>query len=56
MGIFIATSRLTHLEPRQFFGIAFWVGFSINTIAVEFWLYSKKYKVQSAKMALGPEI
>jgi hypothetical protein len=38
MGVFFATSRLTHLEPRQFFGIAFWIGFSINTIAGEFWL------------------
>jgi hypothetical protein len=40
MGIFFATSRLTHLEPRQFFGIAFWIGFSINTIIVELWLHS----------------
>jgi hypothetical protein len=40
MGIFFATSRLTHLEPRQFFGIAFWIGFSINTIAVELWLHA----------------
>jgi hypothetical protein len=38
MGLFFATSRLTHLEPRQFFGIAFWLGFSINTIIVELWL------------------
>jgi hypothetical protein len=38
MGIFFATSRLTHLEPKQFFGIAFWMGFSINTIVVERWL------------------
>jgi hypothetical protein len=40
MGIFFATSRLTHLEPRQFFGIAFWIGFSLNTVAVELWLRS----------------
>ena len=38
MGIFFATSRLTHLEPRQFFGIAFWIGFSLNAVAVELWL------------------
>ena len=48
MGVFFATSRLTHLEPRQFFGIAFWIGFSINTIAVEFWLRSKNYQIHSA--------
>jgi len=38
MGFFFATSRLTHLEPQQFFGIAFWAGFSINTLAIELWL------------------
>jgi hypothetical protein len=42
MGIFFATSRLTHLEPSQFFGIAFWIGFSINTILVELWLRSRE--------------
>jgi hypothetical protein len=40
MGIFFATSRLTHLSPQQFFGIAFWIGFSINTAIVELWLRS----------------
>lgn len=38
MGIFFATSPLTHLEPKDFFGIAFWIGFSINTLVVELWL------------------
>lgn len=38
MGIFFATSRLTHLVPRQFFGAAFWIGFSINWIVIELWL------------------
>jgi Predicted membrane protein (DUF2306) len=38
MGVFFATSPWTHLEPRQFFGIPFWIGFAINTIAVELWL------------------
>ena len=46
MGLFFATSRLTHLEPRQFFGIAFWIGFSINTIIVELWLHSRESKSQ----------
>ena len=41
MGIFFATSRLTHLEPKQFFGIAFWIGFTVNTLLVEFWLHRK---------------
>jgi putative flippase GtrA len=38
MGIFFATAPLTHLTPQQFFGIAFWIGFSINTLVIELWL------------------
>jgi len=38
MGIFFATSPLTHLQPSQFFGIAFWIGFSTSTTIGEFWL------------------
>jgi hypothetical protein len=38
MGIFFASSRLTHLTPRQFFGWAFWIGFLLNLIAVEIWI------------------
>jgi hypothetical protein len=40
MGLFFATSRFTHLQPRQFCGVAFWIGFSINTIIVEIWVRS----------------
>ena len=52
MGIFFATSPLTHLAPSQFFGIAFWIGFSINTVAVEVWLRSRggRFKVERAAM------
>lgn len=39
MALFFATSSLTHLTPQQFFGIAFWMGFSINWIAIEVWLH-----------------
>jgi hypothetical protein len=52
MGIFFATSRWTHLEPQQFFGIAFWIGFSINTIAVELWLHSRGRQSQTERMAV----
>jgi hypothetical protein len=38
MGVFFATSRITHLGPHQFFGIAFWIGFSVNWIIIESWL------------------
>jgi hypothetical protein len=50
MGIFFATSRWTHLEPRQFFGLAFWIGFSINTIIIELWLQSRS-KLHESRMA-----
>jgi hypothetical protein len=40
MGIFFATARLTHLLPQQFFGIAFWIGFSINVLVFELWTRS----------------
>lgn len=38
MGIFFATSPLTHLHPNQFFGIAFWIGFLTSTLVGEFWI------------------
>lgn len=40
MGVFFATARLTHLVPSQFFGIAFWIGFSLNVLAFELWIRS----------------
>ena len=46
MGIFFATSRLTHLAPSQFFGIAFWIGFSINTAVAAVWLRKRRMKDQ----------
>jgi hypothetical protein len=42
MGVFFATSSVTHLTPHQFFGIAFWIGFSINWIVIEIWLYHQR--------------
>jgi hypothetical protein len=42
MGVFFATSARTHLAPNQFFGIAFWIGFSINVVVIELWLHSKR--------------
>ena len=40
MGVFFATARLTHLVPQQFFGVAFWIGFSINVLIFELWIRS----------------
>lgn len=38
VGIFFATSRLTHLTPHDFFGTAFWLGFTVCFIAGEVWI------------------
>jgi len=38
VGIFFATSALTGLGPRDFFGTALWLGFTIQLIAAEAWI------------------
>jgi len=38
MGVFFATRSITHLSFNQFFGIAFWIGFTSTYIAGEAWL------------------
>jgi len=53
MGVFFATRSLTHLAPSQFFGIAFWIGFSLNTVAVELWLRSTKAGPTARKHAMA---
>jgi len=39
VGMFYATSRATLLTPQQFFGTAFWMGFTLHLIAAEFWIH-----------------
>jgi hypothetical protein len=41
MGVFFATAPQTGLTTQQFFGIAFWIGFSLNTLAIELWLHNR---------------
>ena len=38
VGIFFATSRLSHLTPGEFFGAAFWIGFTLHLMAAEAWI------------------
>jgi uncharacterized membrane protein len=40
IGMFFATSRLTGLTPHEFFGIAFWIGFTVQLIAAEAWIHA----------------
>jgi hypothetical protein len=51
MAVFFATSRLTHLSPNQFFGIAMWAGFSINLLVFELWLRTADRRRSSAPTA-----
>jgi len=37
--MFFATSRFTGLTAREFFGTAFWIGFTLSLIAREAWIY-----------------
>ena len=53
IGIFFATSRLTHLTPSQFFGIAMWAGFSINLLVFELWIRSADRRSLRAGTAPG---
>ncbi|MBV9670234.1 MAG: DUF2306 domain-containing protein, partial [Acidobacteriales bacterium] len=51
MGAFFATSSLTHLGPQQFFGWAFWIGFTLNVIATELLLNRKPLPKQGLMTA-----
>ncbi|HEY9004022.1 MAG TPA: DUF2306 domain-containing protein [Mucilaginibacter sp.] len=44
MGIFFATSKLTGLTVQQFFGIAFWIAFTIHIIFAEYWIRKTRKK------------
>jgi hypothetical protein len=51
IGVFFATSRFTHLTPHDFFGTAFWLGFTIHLIAAEVWInYTRP------RLRLSPEL
>jgi uncharacterized membrane protein len=50
VGIFFATSRFFGLTPREFFGIAFWIGFVLHLMAAEAWIRA----TQSPRRQLEP--
>ena len=50
VGMFFAFRRLA---PHEFFGIAFWLGFTITFMAAEAWIdYTRYHQVQLSKVAL----
>ena len=42
MGVFFATSRITGMTPHEFFGIAFWIGFTMTYVVGEWWIRRTK--------------
>jgi hypothetical protein len=42
IGIFFATSKLSGLTASEFFGTAFWIGFTIHLIIAEAWIYKTR--------------
>jgi len=52
VGAFFATQRLTHLTPPEFFGIAFWIGFTIHLIAAEAWINHTRARQPRVHFAL----
>lgn len=55
MGVFFATARFTHLTPHQFFGYAFWIGFSINAVSIELWLRHRTRIDPSHQFMIGTD-
>ncbi|MBV9886011.1 MAG: DUF2306 domain-containing protein [Acidobacteria bacterium] len=51
VGIFFATSRLSGLTPREFFGTAFWIGFTIHLIVAESWIRTHPQSTQSQQQS-----
>jgi uncharacterized membrane protein len=54
VGVFFATRRLTHLTPHDFFGTAFWLGFTIHLIAAETWINYTKLNYNPATTGFPP--
>jgi uncharacterized membrane protein len=48
MGIFFAMSRLTGLTPHDFFGIAFWIGFTVTYVFAELWIRRTRQSLANA--------
>jgi len=54
VGVFFATSPFTHLTPHEFFGTAFWLGFTVNLIAAEAWINYTRGTDAAAAYSVAP--
>ena len=51
MGVFFALSRVNGMTPREFFGIAFWIGFTATYLVGEWWIrYSRLPNCRTAEL------
>jgi uncharacterized membrane protein len=57
MGMFFAAAVLRghRPEPHEFFGTAFWVGFTLQTIAAEIWINYTKARVATQMAMISVE-
>lgn len=51
IGVFFVTSRLTGLTPHEFFGTAFWIGFTLQVMAAEVWIQATRGSRETAPLA-----
>ena len=56
VGAFFATRSLTHLTPAEFFGIAFWLGFTIHLIVAEAWINYARTGVALGSSRVGSNV
>jgi hypothetical protein len=54
MGVFFATQSITHLQPQQFFGTAFWIGFTSTYVAGEAYLRSHPWSPTAPLRQIEP--
>jgi hypothetical protein len=45
IGMFFATSRISGLTPHEFFGTAFWIGFTVQLMAAEAWIHATQARM-----------
>ena len=54
VGAFFATRRMTQLTPHDFFGAAFWLGFTLHLIAAESWIdYTRTIAVPASRSSVA---
>ncbi len=52
VGVFFATSSISGLTPHEFFGTAFWIGFTIHLIVAESWIRTHPQSSQFQQIAV----